>query len=49
MGKQLQGMTNRLALMIEGYDDDPRQIFALPEVRTFYKQLWQRCLCWLYF
>ena len=38
VGKQLQGMMNSLALMIEGYDDDPREIYAIPEVRTFYQQ-----------
>ena len=49
VGKQLQGMMNSLALMIEGYDDDPREIYAIPEVRAFYKQLWQRWPYWLYF
>ena len=49
VGKQLQGMMNSLALMIEGYDDDPREIYAIPEVRTFYQQLWQRWPYWLYF
>ena len=29
-----QAMMNSLALMIEGYDDDPREIYAIPEVRT---------------
>ena len=49
VGKQLQGMMNSLALMIEGYDDDPREIYAIPKVRTFYQQLWQRWPYWLYF
>ena len=49
VGKQLQGMMNSLALMIEGYDDDPREIYAIPEVRSFYQQLWQRWPYWLYF
>jgi hypothetical protein len=49
VGKQLQGMMNSLALMIEGYDDDPREIYAIPEVSTFYQQLWQRWPYWLYF
>jgi hypothetical protein len=35
--------------MIEGYDDDPREIYAIPEVRTFYQQLWRRWPYWLYF
>lgn len=49
VGKQLHAMMNSLALMIEGYDDDPREIYAIPEVRAFYKQLWQRWPYWLYF
>lgn len=40
VGKQLGAMMNSLALMIEGYDTDPREIYAIPEVRAFYKQLW---------
>lgn len=49
VGKQLQGMMNSLGIMIEGYDNDPREIYAIPEVRTFYQQLWQRWPYWLYF
>ena len=49
VGKQLQGMMTSLALIIEGYDDDPREICAIPEVRAFYQQLWQRWPYWLYF
>ena len=49
VGRQLQGMMNSLALTIQGYDDDPREIYAIPEVRAFYKQLWQRWPYWLYF
>ena len=49
VGKQLGAMMNSLALMIEGYDHDPREIYAIPEVRTFYQQLWRRWPYWLYF
>jgi hypothetical protein len=48
-GKKLEGMMNSLALMIEGYDHDPREIYAIPEVRKFYQQLWQRWPYWLFF
>lgn len=48
-GKKLETMMNSLALMIEGYDHDPREIYAIPEVRSFYQQLWQRWPYWLYF
>ncbi len=49
VGKQLQGMMNSVALMIDGYNHDPREIYAIPEVRAFYQQLWQRWPYWLYF
>lgn len=48
-GKKLETMMNSLALMIEGYDHDPREIYAIPEVRSFYQQLSQRWPYWLYF
>lgn len=34
-GKKLEGMMNSVALMIDGYNHDPREIYAIPEVRTF--------------
>ena len=40
---------NHLTLFIEGYDDDPREVYAIPEVRKFYQRLWQRWPYWLYF
>jgi hypothetical protein len=35
VGRQLGAMMNHLAMFIEGYDDDPREIYAIPEVRKF--------------
>ena len=48
-GKKLEAMMNSVALMIDGYNQDHREIYAIPEVRSFYKQLWQRWPYWLYF
>lgn len=48
-GRALQGMMDNLALMIEGYDDDPREVYAIPEIRAFYQRLWERWPYWLYF
>ena len=39
VGKQLLGVMNSVALMIDGYDTDPRETYAIPEVRAFYKQI----------
>jgi hypothetical protein len=48
-GKKLEDMMNSVALMIDGYNHDPREIYAIPEVRAFYKQLWEVWPYWLYF
>jgi hypothetical protein len=48
-GKKLEAMMNSVALMIDGYNHDPREIYAIPEVRSFYKQLWEVWPYWLYF
>ena len=32
VGKQLQGTMNSLALTIQGYDDDPREIYAIQKL-----------------
>lgn len=48
-GNKLAAMMNSLALLIDGYDHDPREIYAIPEVRAFYKQLWEVWPYWLYF
>lgn len=47
--KKLEDMMNSVALMIDGYNHDPREIYAIPEVRAFYKQLWEVWPYWLYF
>jgi hypothetical protein len=48
-GKKLEAMMNSVALMIDGYNHDHREIYAIPEVRAFYKQLWEVWPYWLYF
>ena len=48
-GKKLEAMMNSVALMIDGYNHDPREIYAIPEVRAFYKQLWEVWPYWLFF
>jgi hypothetical protein len=48
-GKKLEAMMNSVALMIDGYNHDPREIYAIPEIRAFYKQLWEVWPYWLFF
>lgn len=44
--RRLQG---RVALVFEGYDDDPREVYEIPEVRRFCAALDKRFPYWLYF
>jgi hypothetical protein len=39
----------RISLVIDGYNDDPREIFEVPEVRAFVKKLDQQWSYWLFF
>ena len=44
--RRLQG---RVSLLFEGYDDDPREVYEIPEVRWFCATLDRRFPYWLYF
>lgn len=48
-GRSLRGMMNSMVFCIEGYDDDPREIHCIPEVRRFFTDFHQAWPCWLYF
>lgn len=48
-GRRLREMMNTLAFGIEGYDDDPREIHSIPDVRRFYTAFHQAWPYWLYF
>lgn len=48
-GKDLAGMMNGLATFVQGYDFDIREVYAIPEVRSFYRNLVSAWPYWLYF
>lgn len=48
-GQELADMMNGLATFVHGYDDDTREVYAIPEVRTFYSRLDSAWPYWLYF
>jgi hypothetical protein len=48
-GRGLRGMMNNIVLCLEGYDDDPREIHSIPEVRRFYAAFHAAWPYWLYF
>lgn len=48
-GRRLREMTNRIVFCVEGYDDDPREIHSIPEIRRFYSVFHAAWPHWLYF
>jgi hypothetical protein len=48
-GRRLRSMLGTLMFCIDGYDDDPREIHTIPEVRSFYSAFHQVWPYWLYF
>ena len=45
----VQRMQGKVAILFEGYDDDSREVYEIPEVRRFCATLDQRFPYWLYF
>lgn len=39
----------RISLIVDGYNDDPREIFEVPEVRAFIKSIDQQWPYWFFF
>lgn len=48
-GRPLQELMNKMMFAIEGYDDDPREIHSIPEIRRFYGAFHDAWPYWLYF
>ena len=48
-GRKLREMMNTLTFVIEGFDDDPREVHSIPEVRRFYEAFREAWPYWLYF
>jgi hypothetical protein len=48
-GRCLREMMNCFVFCIEGYDNDPREIHLIPEVRRFYPAFHEAWPYWLYF
>ena len=48
-GRRLGGMMNSIVFCVDGYDDDPREIHSISEVRRFYAAFHEAWPYWLYF
>ena len=49
VGPHLREMMNSLIFLVGGYDDDPLEIHAIPEIRTFYSAFHAAWPYWLFF
>jgi len=48
-GRRLREMMNSIVFCVDGYDDDPREIHSISEVRRFYAAFHEAWPYWLYF
>jgi len=48
-GRRLGEMMNCFVFCIEGWDDDPREVHSIPEIRSFYVAFHEAWPYWLYF
>lgn len=48
-GRRLREMMNTFVFCINGWDDDPREIHMVPEIRRFYAAFHDAWPYWLYF
>lgn len=48
-GRRLREMMGSMVLCVDGYDDDPREIHTIPEIRRFYSAFHDAWPYWLYF
>ena len=48
-GRRLREMMDCIVFCIEGYDDDPREIHSISEIRRFYSAFHDAWPYWLYF
>lgn len=48
-GRRLREMMNCFVFGVEGYDNDPREIHLIPEIRRFYSGFREAWPYWLYF
>ncbi len=48
-GRRLRQMMDSMVFVIEGWDDDPREIHDIPEIRRFYRAFHEAWPYWLYF
>lgn len=49
VGRRLRELMNSITFIVEGYDQDPRELYTIPEVRVFFQAFRREWPYWLYF
>lgn len=48
-GPELAAMMGKFQFLVEGWDDDPQELYSIPEVRKFYQRFHDVWPYWFYF
>ncbi|MGB6220249.1 hypothetical protein [Haloferula sp.] len=48
-GPKLAALMGRFQFIVQGYDNDPAELYGIPEVRKFYQQVYRVWPYWFYF
>ena len=48
-GPELAAMMGKFQFLVEGWDDDPQELYAIPEVRKFYQHFHRVWPYWFFF
>jgi hypothetical protein len=48
-GQKLASLMGSLVFFVDGFNDEPAEIYAIPEIRAFYARLHEEWPYWLYF
>ena len=48
-GPELAALMGRFQFLVHGYDDDPAELYGIPEVRKFYQRFYRVWPYWFYF
>lgn len=48
-GPELAAMMNKFQFVVDGWNDDPQEVYAIPEIRKFYQHLHSVWPYWFFF
>ena len=48
-GPELAAMMGKFQFLVDGWNDDPQELYAIPEIRKFYQQFYSAWPNWFFF